>query len=189
VIHDPQHLLSSAEVSVYDLLHVVANYTFELFDSWAEFRRHCADTGEGGDFYLRLRGFREPKLRVGFSLRTNTIQEEFEERWCSRPVALRGLRLTAFRQGDLFPLDHRIREAFENQYVTCLIFKPEDRGALFNVLRDRNVFARRVLVHTAEGGPAWEYHVVVGSAAFIVHAELAGYFYARLGEDERPIIL
>lgn len=189
VIHDPQHLLSSAEVTVYDLLHVVANYTFELFDGWAEFRRHCADTDERGDFYLRLRGFREPKLRVGFSLRADMINEEFEERWCSRPVARQGLRLAAFCQGDPFPLDPRIREAFEEQYVTCLIVKPEDRGALFNLLRDRNFFARQLLVRTAEGGPAREYHIIVGSAAFLVYAELAGYFYTRQGEDERPIIL
>ena len=189
VIHDPQHLLSSAEVTIYDLLHVVANYTFELFDGWAAFHRHCAVTGERGGFYLRLRGFRETKLRIGFSLRTDMTSEEFEERCCSRLVALRGLRLTAFRQGDPFPLDSRIREPFEEQYVTCLIVKPEDRGALFNVLRDGNIFARRLLVRTAEGEPAREYHIVVGSAAFIVHAELAGYFYARQSENARPIIL
>lgn len=179
VIHDPQHLLSSAEVTIYDLLHVVANYTFELFDGWAEFRRHCTDTDERGDFYLRLLGFRESKLRIGFSLRAGVTSGEFEERRCSQPVALRGLRLTAFRQGDPFPLDPRIREAFEEQYVTCLIVKSEDRGALFNILRDRNVFARRLLMRTAEGGPAREYHIVVGSAAFIVHSELLSYFLMK----------
>jgi len=192
VLHDPHHLLSSQTVNTYDLFHLLSVYRLALFPTRAEFLRQCGDTDLRGDFYVRLLGRREPRLLLGLSYDAVIERAGFEQRWCRVPVALRGLRLVAWELGsDLVAgaLDQRIVEALAGKPLPLLIIPPDDVGAMVARLRGTDLWARRLTVRFPDGTSEDGYRALLGTAAFLAHAELQGHFLLRERLRPEAIIL
>lgn len=193
-VYDPHHLLSDSDLTLYDALHVAANFEADYFDDAAAFRRACGvepgQTPQG--VYCRLKAHRDPRLYVGLEYReTGLPRQAWEKLYTRRPVALTGLRLLAQALGGVpAPLHPTLRRSVEAQSVACLIVRGEDVGPLLYLTRDRNLFPRSLRVAFAAEGTSYEYKTMVGTAAFIVHAELEGYFWFKQKRDnDAPIIL
>jgi CRISPR-associated endonuclease/helicase Cas3 len=192
VVYDPQHLLSSQTVNTYDLFHLISYYQLTLLSGQAQFARECAETDLRGDFYVRLWGRREPKLGLELVYESEDEREDFERKWCAAPVALRGLRLVAReRGGDVVAgvLDERVVEALAGQPLPILFIPPEDVGAMIARLRGTDLWARRLTVRFPDGTVEDGYRALLGTAAFLAHAELQTHFLLKDRLREEAIIL
>jgi len=193
-VYDPHHLLSDSDVTLYDALHVAANFEADYFDDAAMFRRECGGAPGPAEIYCRLKAGREPRLYIGLEYRETRLRlprEAWERLYTRRPVALIGLRLLAHVPGGgPAPLHPTIRQSIETQHVACLIVPDADVGRLLYLARDRNLFPRSLRMVFAAEGTSHEYRAMIGTAAFVVHAELEGYFWFKQRQDSNaPIIL
>jgi len=192
VVYDPQHLLSSQTANAYDLFHLISFYQMILLSSRAQFLRECAETDLRGEFYVRLWDRREPKLSLELVYESEDEQEVFERKWCGAPVALRGLRLVAReRGGDVVAgaLDGRIVETLAGRPLPLLIVPPEDVGAMIARLRGTDLWSRRLTVRFPDGTADDGYKALLGTAAFLAHAELQTHFLFKERLREEAIIL
>jgi CRISPR-associated endonuclease/helicase Cas3 len=190
-VSDPHHLLSDSATTLYDALHVAAHFKVDWFADRHAFEQAIGKCVEEADLYCHIRGWRPTQLTFSFYYREPTLpRERFEPLYTRRPVVLKGLRLQGHSPGHegLFPLDEALRQAIENQWVPLLIGRPQDEGRLRALLYGRDIILRYLDVSFAEG--TTRYPAIVGTAAFIVHAELEGYlrFRAKL-EDNAPIFV
>ncbi len=184
-VYDPQHLLAESDVTLYDALHVAANFEADYFADGKAFTQATGQPAKEAVVYCRLRAHRDKRLWLQLEWRPEQgrSQSVFESLYCCRPLAVRGLKLRA----DL-PLDPSLRDAFEKQYVTLLVVKNQHEGRLMGSLRDRNVFAWALRVMFADGNEN-DYKALLGTAAFMIHAELEGYLWWRAKvEDNAPVI-
>ncbi len=186
-VYDPGHLLAESDVTLYDALHVATNFEADYFADDKAFTQATGQPAEKAAVYCHVRVHRDKRLWLQLELRPEQGRSKavFESLYCCQshqPVAVKGLRLRA----DL-PLDPALRHAFENKYMALLIIKNQDEGRLMGVLRDRNVFTWALRVAFADGSEN-DYRVLVGTAAFMIHAELEGYLWWREKvEDNAPI--
>lgn len=182
-IYDRKHLLADSDYATYDALHVAANFEAEYFDSAAQFRNATGIEAEEADVYCRLTRQREvnSRLRIGFTYREKRMPRDLWERLnLRRPVAIQGLELVAELPGrGAVPLHPALRRSIEKRWVVLLVVPEEDRGRLLYFLRNRNLFARTLRVHFVREDSDADYQAVVGTAAFILHAEMEGYFLWR----------
>jgi hypothetical protein len=121
---------------------------------------------------------------------TSCTKERFESLYTRRPVVLKGLRLQGHSPGreGPFPLEGALRQALENQWVPLLIVRPQDEGRLRALLHGRDIILRYIDVSFADGTTT--YPAIVGTAAFIVHAELERYLrYREKLDDNTPYIV
>lgn len=192
VVYDPDHLLSSQTVNIYDLFHLIRWYRFALLSGQAQFLRECAKTDLRGDFYVRLWGWREPPLNLEFLYESADERDLFERKWCRAPVALRGIRLVAReRGGDIVDgaLEERIVEALAGRPLPVLIIPPEDVGPMLARLRGTDLWAWRLTVCFPGGTADDGYRALVGTAAFLAHAELQAHFLLKDRLRSEPIII
>jgi|YelNatPaOPRAMG01_1025707.scaffolds.fasta_scaffold08633_4 CRISPR-associated endonuclease/helicase Cas3 len=192
VVYDPQHLLSSQTVNTYDLFHLISYYQLTVLSGRTQFLRECAETDLRGDFYVRLWGWREPKLSLELVYESEEEREDFQRKWCGAPVALRGLRLVAReRGGDIVAgaLDERIIETLAGRPLPLLIVPPEDAGAMIARLRGTDIWARPLTVRFPDGTAENGYRVLLGTAAFLAHAELQGHFLLKNRLKPEAIII
>jgi CRISPR-associated endonuclease/helicase Cas3 len=190
VVYDKDHLLSSETVNAYDLMHLVSNYRVQWFNERREFVRNFGETDLAGDLYGVIREWREPRLIIELYYESPWPRKEFDERVCRRPVALRGLRLTAReRGGDRYPLHPRIAEVLGDQYVTVMGIKPEDGGIIYGKFKGTSLFSRRLTVSFPDGQEIDGYRMFLGTQAFQAHAELLGYFYMQDRLESEAIII
>ena len=176
-VYDEQCLLSSETINRYDLFHLITNYHLHIFHNQGEFERECGAT-EPADLYIAIKGFRRPRLVLGFDY-TNPEQyeqHEFEERYCRSIVAIKGLVLTVREResSQILTLDKRLSEAIENDWIPCLIVAEESCGALIGTLRGSPFYARDLTVNV--DGRTVPYKMVTGTAAFHVLPALKGHF-------------
>jgi CRISPR-associated endonuclease/helicase Cas3 len=190
VVYDPQHLLSSQTVNAYSVMHLVSNYQVRWLSGRREFVRTFDETEAQGDLYGVLQAWREPRLSPEISYTSPWPRAEFNQRVCRRPVALRGLRLTAReRGGDAYPLDPRIVESLSDDHVTVLGITPEDCGVVYSKLKNASLYSRPLTVTFPNGQTQTDYRVFLGTQAFFAHAELLGYFYMKDRLETEAIIL
>ena len=192
VVYDPQHLLSSQTVNTYDLFHLISYYKLTLLSGRAQFLRECAETDLRGEFYVRLWSRRDPKLSLELVYESEDNREIFERKWCGAPVALRGLRLVAREQGgDIVAgaLDERMVETLARRLLPLLIIPPEDVGAMIARLRGTDLWSRKLTVRFPDGTADDDYRVLLGTAAFLAHAELQTHFLLKERLREEAIIL
>jgi CRISPR-associated endonuclease/helicase Cas3 len=196
IAHDPQHLyVDQGEVVIYDLFHILRYCEVDFYRNAQEFsaQTRCAEFPEG-EFYCRLKGLREKSkvLTLEFSLSSNTREfsntDEFERRYCNRPVAINGLRLIA-KQSDGFsmvdhPLPSRIINAISENFVPCLIVKKTGSayGAICRVTSAQRILPINLNV-TFDDSRDENFAVIVGTQAYLVGAKLEKFFYAI----QRPI--
>ena len=191
-VYDPHHLLSDSDMTIYDALHAAANFEVDYFDDAAAFRHACGLKPGQAEIYCRLTAHRAPRLYIGLEYREGRLpREAWEKLYTRRPVALSELRLRAqVPGGGPAALHPTLRRSIETQHVTCLIVPDVDVGRLLYLTRDRNLFPRSLWVTFAVEGTSHEYRAMIGTAAFIVYAELEGYFWFKQKQDSNaPIIL
>lgn len=187
-IYDPHGFLQSgADFCYYDLLHVLEHYELTPL-SRKEFADAIQDSPEWCDCYVRVDRFRTPRARTSLTLEaTDVKQEDFEREHWGHPTALKGsrLRLTyrAHGQEHEVALPPEIRELTEESYLPCLLTHFNDRGALQGYLGSRRLAVRDLLVRTSDAS-AVRYQAILGTAAFVAHAELWVRWRVRKSQEE-----
>lgn len=191
-VYDPHHLLSDGDLTLYDALHVAANFEADYFEDAAAFRRACGIEPDQAEVYCRLTAHRDQRLYIGLEYREGKLpRQAWEKLYTRRPVALTGLRLRAqVPGGGSAALHPTLRRSIETQHIACLVVPDADLGRLLYLTRDRNLFPRSLWVAFAVEGTDHEYKAMIGTAAFVVHAELEGYFWSKQKQGSNaPIIL
>ncbi len=191
IAHDPQRIyVDQGEVVTYDLFHILRYCEAEFYGNAQEFTSQtgCAEI-PGGEFYCRLKGLREKPetLKLEFSLSSNTREfsnaDEFERRYCNRPVAINGLRLTAKRWDGVAMVDHplpsKITNAISKNFVPCLIVKTTGLGygAIRRVASTQHILLINLNV-TFDDSRCEEFAMIAGTQAYLVGAKLEKFFYA-----------
>ena len=97
-----------------------------------------------------------------------TIGNFFERQYCWGPVALKGLRLGLSNES----LRLELQEVLTHRYITCLLSKMENRYAFNRILDTKRQVAHSLNVTFSDGQQ--EYQLILGSQAFLIHAELQG---------------
>jgi hypothetical protein len=193
-IYDPHHLLSDSDTTLYDALHVEANFKANWFANRSAFERAMKAIDvqvEEGDVYCHIQQWRETRLSFSFDYpRPELPRERFEQLYLRRPTVLQGLQLRGHHPGQQvsYSLDPTLRRAFENKWLPCFIVPLRDEGRLRGLLYGRDIFLRYVNVSFGDGTVS--YPAIVGTAAFMVHAELERYLrYRERVEDHAAIIV
>ena len=170
-IYDPNHIFqNTAKHTQYDLFHVLSHCNFQQIDK-KTYQERTGDWGNYCEFFVQANSLKTPPDSVEFSYDAGgTDQESFERQHCSGPTALKDLRLGLKRGAP--PL--AMQDALEKKgYITCLLSKMENRHILNNILETRGQFFYPLHVTFAEGEQQ-KYQLILGSQAFLIHAELQG---------------
>ena len=166
-IYDPNHLFqNTAKHTEYDLFHVLSHCEFTPI-SKEKYRELTGDWGNYCEFFVQANRLKTPRDYVQFNYDAGGIdRESFERQHCWEPTALKGLRLASV------PLE--MQDALNKKgYITCLLSKRENRYVLNNILETSGQFSYPLNV-TFGDGQQQEYQLILGSQAFLIHAELRG---------------
>lgn len=169
-IYDPNHLFqNTAKHTEYDIFHVLSHCNFQQIDK-RTYRERTEDWGNYCKFFIRADSLKTPPARVQFHYDAGgDDQESFERQYCWGPTALKGLRLGLINES--VPLE--MQDALKNQYITCLLSKMTNRYTLNDVLEAKGQYSYPLNV-TFGDGQQQEYQLILGSQAFLIHAELKG---------------
>ncbi|HYN87169.1 MAG TPA: type I-D CRISPR-associated helicase Cas3' [Ardenticatenaceae bacterium] len=190
VVYDRDHLLSSETINTYDLLHVLAYYDYEIIPSRTAFCRSFGETELDGDCYVRLHGFRTPKLSIELQYESSLAEPEWKRRFCRRPVALKGFGLLSReRGGGLRPLAATVQDLLATRFVPALIVPPADAPAMHSRLRGTALYPRRLSVSFPDDVMRDDYFALLGTAAWLAQAELRTHFLLRERAECDAIIL
>jgi len=189
-VFDPHHLLAESNVTVYDAVHIVKNFNVEWFDGKQDFESKMRCAVDKAQAYGRVQSHRSPrlKLRFDYSSPDHIDRESFENVYCRRPVALKGLRVRAEEIGVknvLVQLHPAITQLFEGVYIPLLLVRQGtlESGVLNARLRGTSLFVESLRVFFADDSQV-DYAAVMGSAAFSAHAELEGFFFVQSRKNE-----
>lgn len=186
-VYDRDRLLSSAEVTQYDVIHLVENYELETMDRDAftqatgvlppedvlcvRLRRHRS---QRNSLWLRWRppeilprGWDLPRFRACFA--------------AGEPVALRGLQLRGAE-----PPPREIATALTDRYVLALLTPLRIVGPLQRTIRYRAVYSRKLMVDLPDGEE--EFRVLLGTASMLIAPLLRWAFQQSQRDDEAIII-
>jgi CRISPR-associated endonuclease/helicase Cas3 len=186
-VFDPDHLLSSSDLTEYDLIHVVENYEFEHWES-AVFAGKAGRQPPDDAICVRLRRHREKRQRVNLQWTPPSIRHaswsltDFERCFAAgSPVAIKGVMLTAE-----IPLPGSLRTAIKEQYITVLLVPSNLQGSLLRVIRPRSIYSRdlRVLLPERE----LTYSALLGTSALLVAPHLRWAFGLQQRKQDTAII-
>ncbi len=170
-IYDPNHLFqNTAKHTEYDLFHILTHYKFDLIPNRKKYYELTSDWGNYCEFFVNVRGFKKAPERVQFNYDASVDQESFERQYCRGPAVLKGLRLGLSNNGYV-PLE--IQGALTDQYIPCLLSKMENRYVLNSILETQRQVSYRLSV-TFSNRQQKAYQLILGSQAFLIHAELQG---------------
>ena len=191
VIHDPRHQLSSETVNSYDLFHLLRHYRLSPQDTRGQFIREFGETDLEGDFYFQIKGWRDEKLSLAYRYRSEVDRDEFEEKWCCRPVGLIGLKIQARQGGTAVHglLDKEIVNALAERCLPVMIITPDDDGPSRARLRGTAVWSQPITITFSNGTVDENHRIFFGKDAFFAHAELRGYFYQKQRQQCEAIII
>lgn len=170
-IYDPNHLFQNiAKHTEYDLFHVLSHCEFTVITK-EKYHELTGDWGNYCEFFVQANRLKTPRDYVQFSYDAGgTEQDSFERQLCWGPTALKDLRL-GLKNG-IMRLE--MQNALKKKgYITCLLSKTENRYILNNILETRGQFSYPLNV-TFGDGQQQKYQLILGSQAFLIHAELQG---------------
>ena len=171
-IYDPNHLFqNTAKHTEYDLFHVISHCNFTIVPTKEKYHELTGDWGNYCELFLEAKSLKTPRDYVQFSYDAGRInQETFEQQHCWEPTALKDLRLRL--KNGVVPLT--IQDIIKKKgYLTCFLSKRKNRYVLNNILETRGQFSYPLSVTFGDGGQQ-EYQLILGSQAFLIHAELKG---------------
>ena len=171
-IYDPNHLFqNTAKHTEYDLFHVLSHCEFTVIPTKQKYYELTGDWGNYCDLFVQANHLKTPRDYVQFSYNAGgTDQTSFERQHCWGPTALKdlGLRL----KNGVVPLE--MQDTLKKKgYITCLLSKRENQHILNNILETNGQFAYPLHV-TFGDGKQQKYQLILGSQAFLIHAELRG---------------
>ena len=166
-IYDPNHIFqNTSEHTEYDLFHVLSHCNFQQIDKKA-YHNFTGDWGNHCEFFVRVDSLKTPPARVQFNYDAGgDDQVSFENQYCWGPTALKGLRLGLIN-GSVPP---EIQNILTDRYITCFLSKMENRYALNSILETKGQFS--YLLNVTFNNGQKEYQLILGSQAFLIHAEL-----------------
>ena len=167
-IYDPNHLFqNTAKHTEYDLFHVLSHCNFQQIPDRRAYHTLTEDWGNYCEFFVRADSLKTPPDRVQFNCdASREDQERFERQHCWGPTALKGLRLGLFN--GFVPVE--IQAILTDRYITCLLSRIENRYVLNSILETKRQTAYPLSVTFSDGQQ--EYQLILGSQAFLIHAEL-----------------
>lgn len=188
-VYDTDRLLSGANVTQYDLIHIVENYDYRPLTP-AFFRQKTDEAIANDAICVEIQRLRQPRQRV--SLQWRTLPRIHSGNWdkpssfdhCfanGDPTAIKGLSLVADEQ-----IPEELRYALEQQYVPALLVPTEKRGNLQRALAQRPVYPRKLLVRA--GREDVEYEAILGSNALLMAPILRWVFHRDQRKEESAII-
>ena len=169
-IYDPNHLFqNTAKYTEYDLFHVLSHCNFIIIPTKEKYHELTGDWGNYCEFFVKANSLKTPPARVQFNYDARgTDRESFERQHCWEPTALKDLRLGMINGS--IPLE--MQDILTDRYITCFLSKIENRYVLNNILETTGQFSYLLNVTFNEGQQ--EYRLILGSQAFLIHAELQG---------------
>lgn len=187
-IFDPAHLLSAADVTRYDLIHVIQNYDYRPVGREAMQRVSDEPLPEQA-LCVQLHNHRQQRVQVALrwtppKLRYNDWSlVDFQRCYVSGdPIALYGLKLKADE-----PITLEIREAIQDKYITALLVPDPLCGLLFKETRFRQIYSRDLFVDL--NGKETQYQVLLGTAALLMSPLLKWAFQKWEKEGDEAIVL
>ena len=168
-IYDPNHFFqNTAKHTEYDLFHILLHYEFTPI-SKEKYREFTGDWGNYCEFFVRVDARKESAAKIRFDYNADGVDKEyFERQHCWGPTALKGIRFSLSNRNVPFEM----QGILEDRYITCLLSKMENRHVLSNILETKRQIAHPLLVTFNDGQE--EYKLILGSQAFLIHAELQG---------------
>lgn len=169
-IYDPNRIFqNTAEHTEYDLFHVLSHCNFQQIDKRAYYN-FTGDWGNYCEFFVKADSLKTPPARVQFNYDAGEDdRDSFERRYCKGPTSLKGLGLGLVNRFILLEM----QDILTDRYITCLLSKMENRYTLNNILETKGQFSYPLSV-TFGNGQQQEYQLILGSQAFLIHAELQG---------------
>ena len=171
-IYDPNHIFqNTAKHTEYDLFHILSHCEFTLIPRKERYHELTGDWGNYCEFFVQANRLKTPPSYVQFSYDAGgTDQEYFEHQHCWRPTALKNLRLGLKNGAPSLEIQDALKK---KGYITCLLSKMKNRHVLNNILETKGQFCYPLHV-TFSDGKQQEYQLILGSQAFLIHAELQG---------------
>jgi CRISPR-associated endonuclease/helicase Cas3 len=188
-VYDPQHLLSSATATEYDLIHVIENYLYESLAVEAFVQR----TGEKPPpeaLCVYLHGHREQRQRVTLHWRhlPKLLHDEWDETTFERafaagePVALRGILLRAHE-----PLPDRMRAAIQSIHLIAFLTPTALVGPFLRILQPRGIYSRDLYVQVRNREV--KYAAVLGANALLIAPLIRWAFGLHQRQTDTAMIL
>ena len=171
-IYDPNHLFqNTAKHTEYDLFHVLSHFNFTIVPTKEKYYELTGDWGNYCELFLEAKSLKTPRDYVQFSYDAGgTDQETFERQHCWEPTALKDLRLRLKNEVVSLTIQDILKK---KGYLTCFLSKRKNRYALNNILETIGQSSYPLTVTFGDGGQQ-EYQLILGSQAFLIHAELQG---------------
>lgn len=189
VIADKDGLFSSQPINHYDLFHFIETFDIHWYDNRAEFVHLHGDTEMEGKHYGRLKRHRNPRLTIELHYTTEQTQEEFQNAYEGRPIALTGLTLRAREQrGDIVSLESDIQHALDGQFLVALLIASDMKGWAWRYLRQAPFYSRKLTINFPDQHGV-EYAVYLGTAAWLAYPELQIAFKIRKRMKPEAIII
>ena len=169
-IYDPNQIFqNTAKHTEYDLFHILLHYEFTVIPTKEKFHQLTGDWGNYCEFFVRVDARKELSAKIQFDYNADDVDKEyFERQHCWGPTALKGIRFSLSNRNVPFEM----QSILEGKYVTCLLSKMKNRHALSNILETKRQIAHPLFVTFNDGQE--EYQLILGSQAFLIHAELQG---------------
>lgn len=187
-VYDADRLLSGAEITQYDLIHLVENYQLSLLDK-EQFQRATGEMPPEDSLCVRLERHRSERLRVTLRLeqppkfsREGLSESDFIRCFAAgKPVALKNLQLRTEE-----PLPLTIRDAIRNQYILALLVPERLWGVLRAQTRYRAIYSRKLLVDLS--GREKEFEAILGTNALLLDP-LMDWAFKQAQVNDNAIIL
>lgn len=187
-IVDPQQLFSSEQFGDYDLLHIIANYEVELLTP-SDYRRLGGVNPSPDAIPLKLRRFRDPRWLLSFELEIDEEEGAWKSTHTKRVIPLRGLKVRArSRDGRQWPLPKEIRFSLEEQWLTSLLVPVESEAKMRARLRGSTFFPYQLTVNFRDVVRD-DYHIFIGTAAWLSYGELRSHFWALERQEPAALIV
>ena len=169
-IYDPnQFFQNTAKHTEYNLFHILLHYEFTVIPTKGKFHQLTGDWGNYCDFFVRVDARKETSAKIQFDYNADDVDKDyFERQHCWGPTALKGIRFSLSNRN----LPFEMQDILEDRYITCLLSKMENRYTLSNILETKRQIAYPLFVSFNDGQE--EYKLILGSQAFLIHAELQG---------------
>ena len=167
-IYDPHHhFQNTAKHTKYDLFHILMHYEFNVIPTKEQFHKLTGDWGNYCEYFVRIDARKEVSAKIQFDYNANhDNKENFERQHCWGPTSLKGLRFSLSNRN----VPSEMQGILEDKYITCLLSKMQNRYALNDILETKRLVAYPLSITFNDGQE--EYRLILGSQAFLIHAEL-----------------
>lgn len=178
ILYDANNLFSEQKINRYDIFHIISEYEIHWYVDRAEFVQQHGQPLYEAPFYGRILKHKEEKLTVALKLETDYTQEEFDELFTGRTIALKHVSLRTYdTQKALVDLPAPIAQAIYDMHTIMVLVPIGCEGRAINVFRHSPFYSYDLHIqYDSDGGQSVKYIAYVGKAAHFAYSELKGAF-------------